>query len=310
MNKLFVIALLFVSVIVSAQLTPADQVSPFSNSGNTEMYKNFVKLNASDTYLNLVKATLASPTFTGTVTLPSPFKVGATSVTTTGTKLNYLTGATGTTGTATTNLVYSASPTFTGTVILPILNVGGAILLQNNAQIENAIDGLMTITEPIVTVMGKLTASEGISLTSTVTEYTTIVTIDSTKIAGSAAGDIGHADGAILVASPGTGYTLEFVSAFIIYDHSTADFAGGAGDLVVQVGVTGTQVAMSSAIAAANLLTASADKIIRVGAIATETVFADNGAISLKGTAYTNDAGTAAGALRVHITYRKHTTEL
>jgi len=258
-----------------------------------------------------LRATLASPTFTGTVTLPSPFKVGATSVTTTGTKLNYLTGATGTTGTATTNLVYSASPTFTGTVILPILNVGGAILLQNNAQIENAIDGLMTITEPIVTVMGKLTASEGISLTSTVTEYTTIVTIDSTKIAGIAAGDLGHADGAILVASPGTGYTQEFVSAFIIYDHSTADFAGGGNNLVVNVGVTGTQVAVSSAITAATLLTASADAIIHVNAIATEVVYADNGAISLfAGSAYTNNGGTAAGQLRVHLTYRVHTTGL
>ena len=94
MNKLFVIALLFVSVIVSAQLTPADQVSPFSNSGNTEMYKNFVKLNASDTYLNLVKATLASPTFTGTVTIPTPFTLGAVSVLPTGTELNFVGGVT------------------------------------------------------------------------------------------------------------------------------------------------------------------------------------------------------------------------
>jgi len=35
------------------------------------------------------------------------------------TQINYLNAATGTTGTATTNLVYSASPTFTGTVVLP-----------------------------------------------------------------------------------------------------------------------------------------------------------------------------------------------
>ncbi|MDP2741329.1 MAG: hypothetical protein Q8O66_01415, partial [bacterium] len=55
-------------------------------------------------------AFLESPTFTGTVTIPSPFTLGATSVTTTGVQLNYLNGATGTTGTTTTSLVFSTSP--------------------------------------------------------------------------------------------------------------------------------------------------------------------------------------------------------
>jgi hypothetical protein len=59
----------------------------------------------------LSKANIASPTFTGTVTIPTPFTLGATSVTSSGTKLNYLSAATGTTGTASTNLVYSTSPT-------------------------------------------------------------------------------------------------------------------------------------------------------------------------------------------------------
>jgi len=54
-----------------------------------------------------------SPTFTGTVTHPSPFTLGSTSVTTTGTQLNYLNAATGTTGTASTNVVFSTSPTIT-----------------------------------------------------------------------------------------------------------------------------------------------------------------------------------------------------
>jgi hypothetical protein len=42
-------------------------------------------------------APIASPTFTGTVTLPSPFTVGATSVTANGTELNLLDGVTATT---------------------------------------------------------------------------------------------------------------------------------------------------------------------------------------------------------------------
>ena len=314
LKVLFTVLILFIGIGMA--MGQDDDQRLRKNSSNMNARERTIVNNGLDhVYANetaiALRSTLASPTFTGTVVIPSPFTLGATSVTSTGAKLNYLTGATGTTGTATTNLVYSASPTFTGTVVLPILDVGGDITLQNDAQIENAIDGIMTITEPIVAVMGDLTVSGGVSQTATVTEYTTIVTIDSTKISGIAAGDLGHADGAILVASPGTGYTQEFVSAFIIYDHSTADFAGGGNNLVVNVGVTGTQVAVSSAITAATLLTASADAIIHVNAIATEVVYADNGAISLfAGSAYTNNGGTAAGQLRVHLTYRVHTTGL
>ena len=56
-------------------------------------------------------APIASPTFTGTVTIPSPFSVGSTSITTTGAQLNYLNTAYGTTGTG--YLVYSSSPSLT-----------------------------------------------------------------------------------------------------------------------------------------------------------------------------------------------------
>jgi hypothetical protein len=45
-------------------------------------------------YFNAIYSTIASPTFTGIVTIPSPFTVGATSVTASGTELNYLVGVT------------------------------------------------------------------------------------------------------------------------------------------------------------------------------------------------------------------------
>jgi len=69
-------------------------------------------------------ATLANPTFTGTVTIPSPFTLGATSVTATGTQFNYLASASGTTGT--TNLVFSNSPT----LVTPVLGVASATSLS------------------------------------------------------------------------------------------------------------------------------------------------------------------------------------
>lgn len=75
-----------------------------------------------------LKANIASPTFTGTVTIPTPFTLGATSVTSTGTQLNYLNAATGTTGTTSTNLVYSTSPT----LVTPTLGVATATSINGN----------------------------------------------------------------------------------------------------------------------------------------------------------------------------------
>lgn len=72
----------------------------------------------SNAFTSTAYAPIASPTFTGTVTIPTPFTLGATSVTSTGMQLNYLNAATGTTGTASTNVVFSASPTLTGTATI------------------------------------------------------------------------------------------------------------------------------------------------------------------------------------------------
>lgn len=78
-------------------------------------------------YTSTAYAPIASPTFTGTVTIPTPFTLGATSVTSTGTQLNYLSAATGTTGTTSTNLVFSTSPT----LISPALGTPTALVGTN-----------------------------------------------------------------------------------------------------------------------------------------------------------------------------------
>lgn len=80
-------------------------------------------------YTSTAYAPIASPTFTGTVTIPTPFTLGAISVTTTGTQLNYLNAAIGTTGTTSTNLVFSTSPVFT----TPTLGVASATSLATSA---------------------------------------------------------------------------------------------------------------------------------------------------------------------------------
>lgn len=79
------------------------------------------------------RAALSATTgnFNSTLTFPTPFTLGATSVTTTGTQFNYLSSAAGTTGTASTNIVFSASPTFTGTVTVPTPFTIGAISMTS-----------------------------------------------------------------------------------------------------------------------------------------------------------------------------------
>jgi len=126
------------------------------------------------------------------------------------------------------------------------------------------------------------------------------VTLTATEIVGTAAGDIGHSAGAVLVAAPGTGYILEFVSAVLSYDFATAAYTGGGDDLVVRQGTT----AVSAPIAAADLLTDTADDIAYVNALAAADIkLTANSTLNLAGTAYTQP-GTAAGTLKVHITYR------
>lgn len=92
---------------------------------------------ALQTQLNL-KAPLASPTFTGTVVIPTPFTLGAVSVTATGTEMNYLVGVSSAIQTQLGTKAPTASPTFTGTVTAPtcdittITHTGGTAIQGTN----------------------------------------------------------------------------------------------------------------------------------------------------------------------------------
>jgi hypothetical protein len=134
---------------------------------------------------------------------------------------------------------------------------------------------------------------------------TETITLTATEIVGTAAGDIGHANGAVLV--PAVADKIhEFVSAVLIYDYDTAAYTGGADDLVVRQGAT----AVSAAIAKADLLADTADDIAYVNALsAADIKLTANSTLNLAGTAYTQP-GTAAGVLRVKLTYKTHDAEL
>jgi hypothetical protein len=84
----------------------------------------------------------ASPTLTGTVVIPTPFTLGAVSVTATGAELNYVAGVTSALQTQLNAKAPLASPTFTTAVALPASwSVGGVTILPTGAEL-NYVDGV------------------------------------------------------------------------------------------------------------------------------------------------------------------------
>lgn len=154
----------------------------------------------------------------------------------------------------------------------------------------------------LVPVWSDTEANTNAELAGSAIQYAEVdLTVD--EIVGTAAGDIGHSAGAILVAAPGAGFLLEFVSATLSYTRDTATYTGGADDLVIRQGTT----TMSAAIAAADLLGDSADDIAYINALsAADIKLTANSTLNLKSTAWT-DPGTAVGTLKVFIAYRVHT---
>jgi len=121
----------------SKKITKANLVTGLATTDITDITSTFTELNALDgipatltaTELGYVdgvtsaiqtqmdlKATLASPTFTGTVVIPTPFTLGAVSVLPTGTELNFVDGVTSAIQTQLNTKAPIASPNFTGTV--------------------------------------------------------------------------------------------------------------------------------------------------------------------------------------------------
>jgi len=183
------------------------------------------------------------------------------------------------------------------------------IIKELNSTIESIESNISTNVSDISTNASDISDLESDVLTlegnTTITE---IITLDVLDIAGTAAGSIGHVDGAIIKVTPSSDYFMEFISAILIYDYDTAAYTGGADDLKFQLGSSGTQIAVSSAINDAHLLTAAGDKIVRVGSLSTELPITVGTILSLVSTSYT--AGTAVGKIYVHVTYRITETNL
>ena len=107
-----------------------------------------------------LKAPLASPTFTGTVTIPTPFTLGAVSVTATGTELNYVGGVTSAIQTQFTGKAATDQTMYIGTTAVAINRASAALTLAG-----------LTLTTPDIGTpsAGVLTNTTGLPLTTGVT---------------------------------------------------------------------------------------------------------------------------------------------
>lgn len=110
-----------------------------------------------------------------------------------------------------------------------------------------------------------------------------------------------------LVAAPGAGYLLEFVSAMVIYDY-TAAFTESSDDLAVRY-TDGSGAIASTTLTANGFLTATADAIRTLKPITTDLTPVANAALVLHNVGNGEYGGTGS-PVRVKVAYRVHATGL
>ncbi len=174
---------------------------------------------------------------------------------------------------------------------------------------DAAIGGDLTVTGTATFPANGINATALGNVVGSGQEFTTLTTLTATTIVGTAAGDLGHADGVALVAAPGAGFALQFIRAIAIYDYDTAAYTGGGDDTSIRLGSGGA--AITGIVTSANLLGAAGDKIVRFEPLAAAALpVSVNVAISINSTTAWTQPGTAAGVCRIYTTYRIITTGL
>ena len=153
-----------------------------------------------------------------------------------------------------------------------------------------AVTGAATFAST-VGVTGLLTASAGIKVSATVTQYTADVALTSANLLAM------YATPVTVVAAPSSAYALDFVGAVLINDDAT-DYAGG-GAITIRIGDT----ELVSASLASTFLTTNGDRVWNL-----QKLNAAGGYSMLVGTALkiSNAAGaftTGTGVCRLKITY-------
>lgn len=110
-----------------------------------------------------------------------------------------------------------------------------------------------------------------------------------------------------LVAAPGAGYALEFVSAVFIYDY-TAAFTETDDNLAIRY-TDGSGTVVSLTLETTGFLDATADKISTIQPLATDVLVTANAALVLHNTG-NGELGGTGSPCRVKVAYRVHATGL
>ena len=107
-----------------------------------------------------------------------------------------------------------------------------------------------------------------------------------------------------VVAAPGEGKVLEFISATLVYDYDTAQYGGG-GDVTLAYDSGGATV--SNTVVKANSFGATGDKVYSLNAVNAAGGYSmpvNTALVITNATGAFTDPGTAAGVGRLKIAYR------
>jgi len=128
--------------------------------------------------------------------------------------------------------------------------------------------------------------------------------ITKANIIGTAAGQLGHANGVVLVPAAPAGCINELISLVAAMDFATAAYTGAAGN--VTANISGGGAALTGIVTGTILIQAAADIIIElVPLAATKNTYTAANGLALVCTAAPTDPGTAAGVINWVCSYRQ-----
>lgn len=110
-----------------------------------------------------------------------------------------------------------------------------------------------------------------------------------------------------LVAAPGAGYCLEFISAFMVYDYA-AVFIETSDDLVIRF-TDGSGAIVTTTLDTTNFIDQTSDQIRTFKPITTDLIPVANAALVLHNTGNGEFTGTGSPC-RIKVAYRVHATGL
>jgi len=199
-------------------------------------------------------------------------------------------------------------------------STSGAVLMGNGTDVVSqgltgdvvlSGAGLATIQAGVVTgskIAAATVAGSNMvnnTVTSTQLDVTTLQTasgtISSPNITGTSAGQLGNAQGVVLVSAPGAGKVLQLDSAVIMYTFATAAYTGG-GNITVNTG--GGGAAQTGLISYANSVGKGSSTTIVFYPLTTAGVaLTSNTGLNLVAASAPTQPGTAAGTIAWQVWY-------